>query len=181
MSTYWDVKHRLSDAVNVHDLRAVLACYHPDAVYVTPAGVAEGHDQIAWFYEQVWQAFPDFHLTAWFEAAQCDNPAITEWTYTGTNTGPLLLPDGREFGPTGRRITVRATCGAHVEGDRIATHREYYDQLELYSQLGFGLTELEAGAAADTAVDGQASGSAQRRSCRGASRVASPGPGADRC
>ncbi|GAA3844592.1 hypothetical protein GCM10022226_79690 [Sphaerisporangium flaviroseum] len=153
MSTYWDLKHRLTDAVNAHDLRRVLDCYSPDAVYVTPAGVAEGHDQIAWFYEQFFKAFDDFHETAWFELGDCDNPSVTEWTYTGTHTGPFLRPDGREIGPTGCHVTIRATCACHVEGGKITTHREYYDQLELYSQLGLGLTELNSEVTVSAADD----------------------------
>ncbi|GIH29728.1 hypothetical protein Aph01nite_80380 [Acrocarpospora phusangensis] len=143
MCTRWDVKHKLSVAINTHDVAGVLACYSPDAVYVSPSGIAEGHDQIAWHYEQIFGGFPDFHATAWNELEQLDNPAITEWTYTGTHTGPILLPDGREIPGTGRRITVRATCAAHIEGGKIVTHREYFDQLELYSQLGFGLTGVD--------------------------------------
>ncbi|PZG19297.1 ester cyclase [Nonomuraea aridisoli] len=140
---YWDLKHRLADAVNAHDVPGVLACYSRDAVYVTPCGVAEGHDQIRWMYEQLFRAFPDFHAAAWFELGDCDNPAVTEWTYTGTHDGPFLLPDGREIAATHRRITVRATCSAHVTEGKIDSHREYYDQLELFSQLGFGLLELD--------------------------------------
>jgi ketosteroid isomerase-like protein len=147
--TYWDLKHRLTDAINAHDLQGVLDCYSPDAVYVTPSGVAEGHEQIAWLYEQFFRGFPDFHGTAWFEIAECDNPAVTEWTYTGTHTGPFLLPNGQEIQGTGRRITIRATCAAHAENGKIVTHREYFDQLELYSQLGFGLEKLEPGSTAN--------------------------------
>ncbi|GAA3647218.1 hypothetical protein GCM10022224_007550 [Nonomuraea antimicrobica] len=141
MSVYWDLKHRLGVAVNDHDLRKVLDCYQPDAVYVTPAGIAEGHEQIAWLHNQFLRGFPDFHMTAWFELGDCDNPTVTEWTYTGTHLGPFLLPDGQEIAATGRRIAIRATCNAHVTDGRISSHREYYDQLELYSQLGYGLVE----------------------------------------
>ncbi|MEV4177171.1 ester cyclase [Nonomuraea sp. NPDC049709] len=143
MSTYWELKHRFCDAVNAHDLQGVLDCYSPDAVLVTPAGVAQGHDEISWLYQQLFQGFPDFQMAAWFELGDCDNPAVTEWTYTGTHTGPLLLPDGRTIAGTGRRIAIRATCSAHVSDGKIDSHREYYDQLELYSQLGFGLVELD--------------------------------------
>ncbi|MEZ0075791.1 ester cyclase [Planotetraspora sp. GP83] len=153
MTTYWDLKHRLGDTINAHDLPGILSCYSTDAVYVTPSGVAEGHDQIAWMYEQFFRGFPDFHATAWFELSECDNPAITEWTYTGTHTGPFLLPNGREIVGTGHRVALRATCATHVQHGKITSHREYFDQLELYSQLGFGLTELEPRLTADT-VDG---------------------------
>jgi predicted ester cyclase len=145
MSNPWEIKNRLCEAVNAHDLHRVLECYSPDAVLVEPAGVAEGHEQIAWFYEQLFKSFPDFHQTAWFEVS-CDDPAVTEWTITGTHMGPLLLPDGSELEGTGRRIAVRASCAAHVANDLIVTHREYFDQLELYSQLGFGLTRLNGSA-----------------------------------
>ncbi len=47
-----------------------------------------------------------------------------------------------EVEATGRHVTVRAACMTYVVGDLVVTHRDYYDQLELYSQLGFGLTEL---------------------------------------
>lgn len=145
MATFWDLKHWLTDAINMHDIRGILACYSPGAVYVTPSGVAEGHDQIAWMYEQFFRAFPDFRATAWFELGDCENPAVTEWTYTGTHEGPFTLPDGREIRGTGRHITIRATCSTFVHDDKIVTHREYFDQLELYSQLGFGLTKIEHG------------------------------------
>ncbi|MEU7937871.1 hypothetical protein [Microbispora bryophytorum] len=58
---------------------------------------------------------------------------------------PFLLPDGREIEGTGRHITLRATCSTFGRDDKIVTHREYFDQLELYSQLGFGLTKIEQG------------------------------------
>ncbi|GGO21531.1 hypothetical protein GCM10011574_48990 [Microbispora bryophytorum] len=86
-----------------------------------------------------------FRATAWFELGDCDNPAVTEWTYTGTHKGPFPLPDGREIEGTGRHITLRATCSTFVTNGRIVTHREYFDQLELYCQLGFGLTKIEQG------------------------------------
>ncbi|GIG85037.1 ester cyclase [Planotetraspora kaengkrachanensis] len=133
----------MTEAINDHDIQRILSCYSGDAVLVTPSGVSEGPDQIAWFYEHFFKGFPDLHVTAWDELYDSDNPAVTEWTFCGTHTGPFLLPDGREIEGTGRRVTVRATCVTHVEDGRMRTHREYFDQLELYSQLGFGLTELE--------------------------------------
>ncbi|OPG13828.1 ester cyclase [Microbispora sp. GKU 823] len=145
MATFWELKHRLADAINAHDMPGILSCYSRGAVYVAPSGVVEGHDQITWVYEQFFTGFPDFRATAWFELGDCDNPAVTEWTYTGTHTGPFLLPDGSEIEGTGRHITLRATCSTFVEDSKIVTHREYFDQLELYSQLGFGLTKLEYG------------------------------------
>jgi hypothetical protein len=141
MSDSWEIKHRLAEAINAHNLHQVLGHYSPDAVFVSPAGVAEGREQIASFYEHFFTGFPDFHQTAWPEAND-DDPVTTEWTLIGTHLGLFLLPDGREIQGTGRRITIRASCTSHIDNGLIVTHREYFDQLELYSQLGFGLTEL---------------------------------------
>ncbi|GAA1282072.1 hypothetical protein Psi02_38310 [Planotetraspora silvatica] len=141
MSTSWEIKHRLGDAINAHDLRRIRECYSPDAVLVTPLGVSEGHDQIEWCFERFFKGFPDLRYTPWLEV-DCDDPAVTEWTITGTHTGPFLLHDGTEMEGTGRPIRLRASCEAHVENDKIVTHQHYWDQLELYSQLGFGLVRL---------------------------------------
>ncbi|MEO3812713.1 ester cyclase [Sphaerisporangium sp. B11E5] len=141
MGDFWDIKHDLCDAINAHDLDRVLDHYSPDAVYVSPMGVAEGREQIAWLYDQFFTGFPDLRLTSWFEVADSENPAVTEWTITGTHTGPFYLPDGREVTEMGQHIALRATCSTFVEDGKIRTHREYYDQLELYTQLGFRLYE----------------------------------------
>ncbi|MET8142830.1 ester cyclase [Sphaerisporangium sp. NPDC005288] len=143
----WEVKRGLADALNDHDVSRMLELFTEDAVLVSPVGVAEGHEQIAWVYEQFFQGFPDLHLEVWYEATSTDRPMMVEWTGTGTHTGPFLLPDGRELEPTGRRITLRGTCASFVEDGKIVTHREYFDQLELYTQLGLRLsTDDPAGA-----------------------------------
>jgi limonene-1,2-epoxide hydrolase len=138
MPTGQEINHRLLEAINAHDVHRVLKCYNPDAIFVTPIGIAEGHDQVASFYEQFFKAFPDLHQTPWVEG-EGDDPVITEMTITGTHMGPFLLPDGRELVGTGRHITLRAMGAAYVANDEIVTHREYFDQLELYSQLGLWL------------------------------------------
>lgn len=52
------LKQRLHDAFNRHDLDEVIQCHSRDAVLVTPAGVAEGHEQIASYYEDLFRASP---------------------------------------------------------------------------------------------------------------------------
>ncbi|MGP4104636.1 ester cyclase [Nonomuraea sp. KM90] len=141
MVTGWEIKHRLYRAINAHDVSAVLDNYTPEAVFVAPSGVLEGHEQIAWFWEQLFKAFPDLQQTPWLEVA-CDDPAVTEWTLTGTHQGPFFLPNGRELEATGRRVAIRGSCIAHVAHGKIVTHREYFDQLELYCQLGFGMPDV---------------------------------------
>ncbi|MFC4530928.1 ester cyclase [Sphaerisporangium dianthi] len=136
----WEVKRGLAEAINDHDVHRLLDFFAEDAIIVSPVGLAEGHDQIAWLYEQLFKGFPDLHLTVWYEATGTDNPLMVEWTETGTHSGPFLLPDGRELEATGRRITLRGTCASFIENGKVVTHREYFDQLELYTQLGLRLS-----------------------------------------
>ncbi|WP_370026944.1 ester cyclase [Planotetraspora sp. GP83] len=133
-----ELKDALFDAMNHHDVERALRCYGSEAVYVTPAGIAEGREQIAWHFEQWFTAFPDLCITAWYKDA-CDDPAVTEYTITGTHTGPFLLPNGLAAEGTGRHIAIRGACACSTEDGLIITDRDYYDQLELYSQLGFSL------------------------------------------
>ncbi|MBC6458931.1 ester cyclase [Actinomadura sp. HBU206391] len=143
MSDAREVKERLFRALNAHDLSGVLECYSPDAVLVSPAGIAEGRDQIAWYYEHFLVAFADYRITAWQHLPCGDTVldiAVNEWTISGTHTGPFILPDGRTAEATGRKIAVRGAGLCAIENGEVVTNREYYDQLELYTQLGFGLT-----------------------------------------
>jgi ketosteroid isomerase-like protein len=139
MPTAREIKDKLHDAVNEHDIEQIIECFAPDAVYVTPAGVVEGREQIAWYYEHLFAGFPDLRIVSWHKVV-CDEPAVTEFTMAGTHSGPFLLPDGRVLEGTGRHITVRAAGAAFIEDGKIITDRDYYDQLELYSQLGLSLS-----------------------------------------
>ena len=60
-----------------------------------------------------------------------------EWTFAGTHTGSLLLPDGRDLAPTGKRIEVRGMeyCRVNDEGE-LTVNTLYYDNLAVLVQLG---------------------------------------------
>ncbi|WP_308170003.1 ester cyclase [Acrocarpospora catenulata] len=129
------LKDQFLDAFNGHDLDRMLRCHSRDAVLVTPAGVTEGHDEISSFYQDFFDGFPDLRMTVW-HTVTCADPAVSEWVLTGTHTGPFLLPEGEMLQGTGRPVTVRGTSTCTVSNGKIITHRIYFDQLELYSQLG---------------------------------------------
>ncbi|MEU6431925.1 nuclear transport factor 2 family protein [Microbispora sp. NPDC046973] len=129
----------LTDAISSQDEERVVRCFSPRAVFVTPAGVVEGREQIGWYFRQLFTAFPDMHneTTTW---AVLDDTIVTEWTFSGTHTGPLLLPGGTEIMGTGRRVVLPA-AGAYTMGDdgAFASGRVYYDQLAFYRQTGCDL------------------------------------------
>src|SRR5262249_54051258 len=112
---------------------------HRGAVLVTPVGVAEGAEEIAWHYEHIFVAFPDLTFTPWQQTLPGE-PIFTEWTMNGTHTGPFWLPNGDTLEGTGRRLTVRGCAAYALEDGLIVTHRVYFDQLELYAQLGCELS-----------------------------------------
>ncbi|GAA1273595.1 hypothetical protein Psi02_04630 [Planotetraspora silvatica] len=133
-------------ALNDHDLEVTKQCFAPDAVYVGPVGTAEGREQIGWYFEHLLEAFPDLQLTPWCKVPVCDPAvsAVSEYVMTGTHLGPFLLPGGAALKATGRRIAVRAAGMCTIENGLIISDREYYDQLELLSQLGLRVPEVVA-------------------------------------
>ncbi len=59
-----------------------------------------------------------------------------EWTESGTNTGPMVLPDGTARPPTGRRIEHTGMEVAHVHDGKIVEYHMYWDRMATARQLG---------------------------------------------
>ncbi|GAA0383983.1 hypothetical protein GCM10009530_38560 [Microbispora corallina] len=130
-----EVTDAMIGAFNAHDLKAALLCYTPGAVYVSPSGMGEGRDEIASFLGAFLTGFPDVRVTPW-STLVLDDLVVIEWTLTGTHEGPFLMPGGEVLPATGRCVGIRG-CGARtMDRHLIAAHRVFYDQLELYAQLG---------------------------------------------
>ncbi|MBB2910671.1 ketosteroid isomerase-like protein [Streptosporangium becharense] len=130
-----DVTDRLVDAINAHDLEAVVRCYSPGAVNVTPEIQAENPEQIASYLEQAWEGFPDLRVEV-LEKICAGDVVVLQAVVTGTHTGPYLICGGEMLEGSGRRTAVRCCLIIAVEDDLIVSHSVYFDQLEAYSQLG---------------------------------------------
>lgn len=127
---------RGTEAVVAKDLKALEACYAPNAVAISPdQGRITGRENIVEYLRQFIDAFPDmrFELVAKHES---DNVAIDEGLVLGTHTAPLVTPTSETIPPTGKTIRLRECDVAVVEGGLIVEHRFYYDQLEMLTQLG---------------------------------------------
>jgi limonene-1,2-epoxide hydrolase len=61
---------------------------------------------------------------------------VEQARYVGTHTGPLLSPDGVELLATGKQFDFPFVGIFHVHGEKIQSIRIYYDQIELFTQLG---------------------------------------------
>lgn len=139
MSSMSDLRDRFLRAVEQNDVTAVVDCYGRDAVLVVPEGRFEGRDYIEAYYRPQFRAFPDGRLTV---LATHDGATglVTEWSFSGTHTGPLELPGGQTIPPTGKVVRQRGTDVVLVRDGAIAEHRVYYDQLEPIEQLGLHTT-----------------------------------------
>lgn len=130
-----EIMDSVTRAVLAGDRAAVRGLYADDAVAESPdAGRLVGRDAIADYLVDFTRAFPDLRFEQ-AGALEAGDTAIDEGYMIGTNTGPLITPDG-ELPATGRSIRLRE-CDILTARDGVAVeHRFYYDQLEFMTQLG---------------------------------------------
>ena len=136
MSAYSELLDRYVERYNAGDLDGVMDLYADDAVQNMPDGTFVGRDAIRDRLGQELIAFPDVHHVVRSFVEQGD-AFCDEWTFAGTHTGSLLLPDGGELAPTGRRIEVRGMEYCRVNSDgKLTVDTLYYDNLAVAAQLG---------------------------------------------
>lgn len=81
----------LFDAFNRHDIDGIMRFFAADCVFNTVAGPevygtrVEGADAIATAFAGVWKAMPDAHWAHHGHFVHGDR-AVSEWTFSGTNT-----------------------------------------------------------------------------------------------
>ncbi|MEU8171650.1 ester cyclase [Microbispora hainanensis] len=129
------VRDRYNAAFNAHDIDALLSMVSPDGAFLTPEGLAEGHEELASYLEEFWAAFPDVH-TVILESLEVGDTTIDEVVLIGTHKGPYMGPGGKVIPPTGRPLNLRACYVCAIENGLMVSMRLYFDQLELLSQLG---------------------------------------------
>ena len=61
---------------------------------------------------------------------------VEQARYVGTHTGPLRAPNGTEVPATGKSFDFPFIGVFQVENGKISSIRIYYDQVELFTQLG---------------------------------------------
>ena len=120
---------------NEGDLDACMDLYAEDAVQLMHDGSFDGlseiHDRLA----RDLTAFPDARYTVTSFVEQ-DDLFADEWTFTGTNNGPFVLPDGTEVPATGKRMEIRGMELVQVRDGKIVVDNLYYDFMAALGQLG---------------------------------------------
>jgi steroid delta-isomerase-like uncharacterized protein len=123
------------DCYNAGDLDGVLDLYAEDSVQNMPDGSFFGRSAIRERLAQELSAFTDVHHTVRSFVEQGD-AFCDEWTFAGTHARPLLLPDGTELPPTGKRIEIAGMEIVRVRDGEIVLNTLYYDNLAVAAQLG---------------------------------------------
>jgi steroid delta-isomerase-like uncharacterized protein len=129
-----EISDRYTDAINAHDAEAIAALYAEGAGLEEPAGKFMGRDAVLQYWERFFAAFPDLNGRDEFKAESGDT-AINEWSFSGTNSGPMETPEGT-IPATGKQVTIRGCDVLTVRDGLIQSHRAYYDQLAFMTQLG---------------------------------------------
>jgi len=135
MSSTREAYERGVQLYNAGDLEGLADSFTEDAIQVTPNGTAQGRTAILELSSRDKAAFPERHVTIDVMVEQGDTIA-TEWTWVATNTGPLVMPDGTEVPPTGKRVETKGMDLAQVRDGKLAVYHMYFDNMAVAGQLG---------------------------------------------
>ncbi|MDQ3929521.1 MAG: ester cyclase [Chloroflexota bacterium] len=126
---------RYYDAFNRGDLDEAAKAFSPDVETIEPGvGTLRGAEAWKAYGASFKRAMPDARLNL-KSAVEQGNMIAVEGTFTGTHTGPMMTPTG-ELPPTGRAIELPYIDVFRIENGLLVTHRVYYDQITMLSQLG---------------------------------------------
>ena len=135
MSSLRDAYEQGIGFYNAGDVESMVNLYTEDATRVAPFGTFEGRAAIREALSRDKAAFPDHTMTVDVIVQQGDTIAA-EWTVAGTHTGPLVMPDGTELPPTGKRVELKGMELVQFRDGKVAVHHEYWDNMAVAGQLG---------------------------------------------
>ena len=95
-----------------------------------PGGVVRGRDGLEQFIRAVVSGFPDFHVTI-LDMLSSEDRVMYEAEMSMTHEGEF---DG--VPPTGEEVELRYMGKIKTAGGKVQEHRIYFDQQELFEQLG---------------------------------------------
>lgn len=126
------------DSWNKRDKDAFLADFDTNCEITGPGGmVLRGRDGAELFWHTYQDAFPNNHMTVHTLFGTADSGAV-EAVFEGAHTGVLRGADGSHIPPTGRTTKTSYAVVYTFHKELIKTAHLYYDQFELFAQLGVG-------------------------------------------
>jgi steroid delta-isomerase-like uncharacterized protein len=137
MSNLEQTAKRWVELFDKKDMRGLLALYSENCVNAQPhlpqpiKGKKATEEDLGGFFK----AFPDGRLTANQTLVSGDTIAM-EWTFTGSQTGPLTGPTGT-IPPSGKRVSLKGAEFIRVDAQGlIVDERGYFDLVSFMTQLG---------------------------------------------
>lgn len=97
-------------------------------------GDSEGPKGVKEFVKWVYTAYPDFKVS-FDKRFELEDRIISHWSATGTNDGPL----NENMPATGKEVSITGLAMSVIENGKITEEWVYYNQLPLYSQMGYEL------------------------------------------
>jgi len=133
-----DTLKKFAKAMNDHDAKAVSALYADDAVAYDPfyPEPLRGRQAIEEDAASTFKAFSDLRVEVFNVIEKDDRNGAAEYSYKGTNDGPLATPGG-DIPATNKKFDMRGSgFGKLNEDGQIVEERRYYDTGQLMQQLG---------------------------------------------
>jgi steroid delta-isomerase-like uncharacterized protein len=135
-----DAKNVLERAIerwNATDRDGWAALYTEDVVYEGPGGarISGLADLKEKYFDALVTAAPDRRSDDVVLFAEGDY-VVEQARYTGTHTGTWRNPDGAEIPATGKKVDFPFVGVFRVDNGKISSIRIYFDQVEVFTQLG---------------------------------------------
>jgi predicted ester cyclase len=135
MESYRSLLERYVGLYNAGDLDSVMDLYAEDSTQLMPDGTFEGRSAIKDRLARELASFTDI-AHRYVSYVEEGDAFADEWVFVGTHTGPLVLPDGTELPPTGKRVEVKGMELVRVRDGKIVVDKLHYDNLAVAVQLG---------------------------------------------
>ncbi len=136
MANAREISRRQIELFNQGKVDEGMVDWADDAELVSPlTPPLKGREAITGYWRQLLESFPDSKVTVHRTVAEGDT-VVTEYTFTGTNTGPLRLPSGETIPATNKRVTGDALDIGTVENGKVKSLHQYFDQVSSLVQLG---------------------------------------------
>ena len=132
LQALWDNNMQLWNGGNVDLVDAMYAegCVRHNA----DMGDSKGPEGVKKFVKWVYTAYPDFKVS-FDKRFELKDRIVTLWSATGTNNGPL----NEKMPATGKKVSFSGLGMQVIENGKITEEWAYYNQLPLYSQMGYEL------------------------------------------
>lgn len=141
MDTTRDLVEHAFEVYNSGDVDAFADLYAEDAVLNFPDEAVRGRDAIRRNWAEQRAGFPDSHIHSDLLVVEGDTVA-DEFTFTGTNTEPMPMPDGTTMAPTGRHIEMKGMQLMQMRDGKMVRHDIFLDTSVWLTQMGLASSGL---------------------------------------